>query len=402
MAGRRRDQLAFVAGWGISVAGDLFALTALTLAAHDVTRASWAVAAVLLAALAPTIAAAPLAGRLVDQHHPVEVVVVVALVQAVAVAALAWFAANLAVVLTLAVLLGLGATITRPATFVLVPRLVDADQITKTNARLQLGQYLGMAGGQAVGGLAVAGIGVTGALLVDAASFLVLAGLYRSLHAAVAAGGVAEPTAAAEAPGRGRWLGVLTANPVLLAALVVTGALLLFAGVTNVAEVFLAKDVLHAGDGGYGILLASWTAGVVAGLLLLASRLPNDQLLGGLLAAAATCGVATMVAGAAPTIVVAVVAYLVGGTANGVGQVAVRSLLHTQVPPGQQGQAFAAFGAVMSSAEITAMLAGGLLVGLVGARGAMLVDGTGMVTVAAAATVVLGVRGRGPLGRSRA
>jgi hypothetical protein len=51
--------------------------------------------------------------------------------------------------------------------------------------------------------------------------------------------------------------------------------------------------------------------------------------------------------------------------------------------------------------EITAMLAGGLLVELIGARATMLVDGAGIVIVVVAATVVT-IRRRGQLGRSRA
>jgi hypothetical protein len=47
------------------------------------------------------------------------------------------------------------------------------------------------------------------------------------------------------------------------------------------------------------------------------------------------------------------------------------------------------------------MLAGGLLVELIGARATMLVDGAGIVIVVVAATVVT-IRRRGQLGRSRA
>ena len=40
------------------------------------------------------------------------------------------------------------------------------------------------------------------------------------------------------------------------------------------AEVFFAKDVLHAGDTGYGVLMTLWTLGMVIGSTLVASRVP--------------------------------------------------------------------------------------------------------------------------------
>ena len=76
-----------------------------------------------------------------------------------------------------------------------------------------------------------------------------------------------------------------------------------------------------------------------------------------------------MVAGGANGIVLAVAAYVVGGGANGIENVAMRSLIQLRVPDGLRGRAYAAYAAVASSADLTSTALGGVLVGVLGARG---------------------------------
>jgi MFS family permease len=174
----------------------------------------------------------------------------------------------------------------------------------------------------------------------------------------------------------------MAGDRLLLLALVVVGSLVLAVAMGNVAEVFLAKDVLGAGDLGYGALNAAWAVGMVAGVLLVARHLPPARLAPVLIGAAGVTGLAVVVAGAAPGIAVAVAAYAVGGGANGIENVTMRSLIQHRVPDGLRGRAYATYAAIASTADLTSTALGGVLVALVGARGTLLLSGAGALLIA--------------------
>lgn len=133
------------------------------------------------------------------------------------------------------------------------------------------------------------------------------------------------------------------------------------------AEVFFAKDVLNAGDIGYGALMTSWTLGMSLGALVLARRFRMA------LAAGALVGVVVQSLGLAlPTLwlvfAFALVFYAVGGTAHGLKNVLIRTLIHERVPDRLHGRAYAAYNGLRNGAELVALAAGGLLVAAIGAR----------------------------------
>ena len=81
--------------------------------------------------------------------------------------------------------------------------------------------------------------------------------------------------------------------------------------------VVFATESLDIGERGYGLLMALWTAGMAAGALGLARRVPGALLAAGALVAVAVQGVGI----AAPTLWVlaplAAAGYVVGGLAHG-------------------------------------------------------------------------------------
>ena len=377
---RRRDVALLLGGYGLSALGDVLALVALTIRVHDLTGAGPAVAGLLLAGALPVIVLAPLAGSAVDRFETTRVLAAAALAQAAAATALA-FVGQVWAILALAAVLGAGAALVRPAVFALLPLVAGEERLTEANGLLEIAQFGGSALGPVAAGALAASFGTGVALGVDAATFVVLG------VAAAALGVRRRPGAAAE-PGQDRvprrGLGYLAGDRLLRLALVLVGSLVLVVAMGNVAEVFLAKDVLGAGDLGFGVLNAAWAAGMVAGVLLLARRLGPGHLAPVLVAAAAATGLAVAAAGAAPAIWLAVAAYLVGGGANGVENVAMRSLIQHRVPAGLLGRAYAAYAAVASSADLVSIGLGGVLVGLLGARGTLLASGVAAVLVAGA------------------
>jgi MFS family permease len=382
---RRRDVRLLLAGYALSALGDYLALLVLTIRVHDLTGSGLAVAGLLLAGIVPTLVLGPVAGYLVDRFETVRVLVAGALASAGFAVGLA-LTTNLTVLYLLAFGLGAAATATRPAVFALLPRVVDEAELVRANSLVEVAQFGGATLGPFLGGLLSAQLGTGWALLLNAGTFLALAVAGAALrvrrHPAAAGGGPDRP---GEELRRG--VALMVSDRVLLLAVGVVVGLVLFVAAGNVAEVFLAKDVLRAGDAGFGLLTAGWAAGMVAGVLLLAGRVPPGRMVNALLAAAAVTGLATMVAGAAPVLAVAVIAYVAGGGANGIANVAVRTLIQQRVPDGLRGRAYGTYAAAASAAELAATGLGGIAVATLGARGTLIAGGTAALLVATVATL---------------
>ena len=67
----------------------------------------------------------------------------------------------------------------------------------------------------------------------------------------------------------------------------------------------------------------------------------------------------------------------VGGTAHGVKNTLLRTLIHERAPEALRGRVFAAYNGARNGAELGALMLGGALVGLAGARTTMLAAGIG-------------------------
>jgi MFS family permease len=376
---------------GLSSLGDVLAAVALTIRIHDLTGSGLAVAALLLADLVAHVALAPWAGTLVDRVETVRVLVTVSLGQAAVATALA-FAHSVPLIVGLLFLLGAGATVVSPAVLALLPKVVGKDQTTPANASLEIARYAGATAGPVVAGVLAATIGTGAALLADAASFATLSIAAAALRVR------RPPEEAADAEGetgsrlRSARAGFsyLWGEPVLRLASVVLTITVVFAVMDNVALVFFAKDTLEAGDGGYRTLVSVWTAGMVAGILIVARRLTDQALAPGAIIADTTCGLAVLIAALWPAIAIAVGLFIVGGAGNGIGNVARRSLIHHRTPDRLHGRVFAANAALLNSGQIAAVALGGILVEAMGPRATLVLAGAGMVVVGIAGLVAFG------------
>jgi hypothetical protein len=165
-----------------------------------------------------------------------------------------------------------------------------------------------------------------------------------------------------------------------------------FFSISMTAELFFVKDVLGAGDAGYGLLLTGWTAGMVAGALAVARRIPPPLLAAGALAALAVQGAGIAGAALADALAPAVAGFVVGGVAHAVKNVALRTLIHVRIPEALRGRAFAAYNSARNAAELGALAAGGVLVGAIGAREALLISGAVPLVIGVVALLAIGGR----------
>jgi hypothetical protein len=141
----------------------------------------------------------------------------------------------------------------------------------------------------------------------------------------------------------------------------------------GVVGVFLLRDRLHMTPTGYAIAIAAWSVGMLAaGAAVKPSRLSgHDSAL-----AASACVLGCGIALPAVLLHSAVVApaFLIGGAANGVFNVALTVTLLERVDDAEQGRAWAAFG-MLANTSILAGYLGGAALGKDSARTAMLLAG---------------------------
>ena len=363
---------------GLSALGDWLAIVPLALHAQQRGGSGIAVAALFIALWSPAAVLAGPAGLLADRLSPARVLTYCSLVAAALCCVLAVTDA-LAPLLVLTALLGCVNAVAHPAEFSLVPLLTGPRELVRVNGHVEASRYAGFMLGPLLGGLLAAGGGTQLALLADAGTFVALAA------AGVVLARRARVPAERTARGRARdGIVLLVRDGDLRLAVGVVFVSLLFMTATPAAMVVFATESLEVGERGYGLLMGLWTAGMAAGALGLARRVPA-----GCLAAGALVAVAVQGAGiAAPTLWVlaplAAAGYLVGGLAHGTKNVLVRTLIHERSPRHLRGRAYAAYNGLRNGAEIVALTCGGVLIATAGARWTLLLAGGLPVLVALA------------------
>jgi MFS family permease len=338
------------------------------------------------------VLASGLAGALVDRYENRRILIVVSLLQAVVVGGMLAGVDTLWVLLPLMTALGFGVAVSQPAEFALVPAAAGAEtDAAQANGLMESARALGFTAGPLVGGaLGSAGL-LRLALGLNAISFLVVAAAASRLRAR------RQPKCAEEEGGRVRareGLAVILRQRDL--AITLGGAIcaLTIFSMSATAEPFFVTNVLRGGSLAYGLLLSSWTLGMVAGSAGLAHRIGTARLALGALAAIVLQGVGIAGGALSAVIWMALIGFAFGGVAHGAKNVLLRTLIHERVPESLRGRAFATYNGARNGAELGALVLGGIVVGALGARVALLVAGVGPAVIGAACLLLLTTRRR--------
>jgi len=402
----RRDLRLISAALGLSSFGDELALTALMIKAAELFAktgsggevsyggSSSAVAALLIAGILPQVLLAQFAGWLVDRTESAFALRMASIVQALLAVGLA-FANDLPAILVLSFLLGVGATVAAPATFTLVPAIVGGGDTTRANALMETSRYVGWVLGPLAAGSLTAAADVTTALLADAFTFAVIAAVTLLLRARAPA----EPSSERERPLQEALAGFRTIgrDRLMVAAVVVVSLTVVFAAMDNVAEVFFSYDVLRKGAFGLGALATGWLVGMVIGAAVLARRIPQARQAPALAIAALVAGVAIASAAWVVNFPFAVAMFAVGGMANGVQNVSMRSLIHRRVAEHLRGRVFSAYSGATTAAQLTATALAAPIVATAGARTALAIGGLGGILVGTIGLVWVAAVNRAPV-----
>ena len=369
-----------------SYVGDSVALTALILRVEATVGVGVAVSALLLAHALPSSLLGPIAGAVADRVDQRSLMIGADLGRAAIFVVMAATLPPFAVLLVLMVLTAIFEIVFRPAGRSAVPALVAREQLMTANAWLGSALNAGVAVGPLIGGFLVAAIGVSGALFVNAGSFLLSAAFLVGL-----------PKLKPEEP-EGERLGIFAAtregmtfvrrDPIMRAVIIGLVLGVAAGGLDNVALVFMATRVFDAGPAGFGLLESAFGIGmIVASLLLVKKQMMTAAglfALGWFGTAVGNFGV-----GLAPVFAIAAMAQLLGGAGNGLSIVGGDTLIQENVPKHMMGRAFGVTGSAPFVGSLIAYGSGGFLVDAFGARATFLISGTVTTVVAIAVAVIL-------------
>ncbi len=386
--------------YAVNELGDWMGIVALSVLVFERTDSALATAALFLGTRFLPALLAPILVTRAERPPPRFALPVIYCGEAAAFGGLALLASadsfSLAAVIALAMVDGALALAGRALTRAVVAALLEpAGELRAGNALLNIAFTGGAALGPGLAGLVVAGLGVPTALLLDAVSFYLVGWILLT----------AGPLPRAEPePGRMRdrvraGLAYIHEKVVLKRLLIAQGAAFVFFAAVIPIEVVYAKETLGTSDSGYGLMLASWGAGMVLGsLVFAAARRASIALL--LLFSTLAVGAGYLGLAAAPTLALACVASVVGGGGNGVQWVSMISAVQELTAQGMQARVMSVLESIGAAMPGIGFALGGVIAAVATPRATFLVAGLGVIAIVVVVAPALGTKWSERLARS--
>jgi MFS family permease len=361
----------------------------LVLIAYDRYPGAWGITLVLLADFVPATLLGPIFGAAADRWSRRTCAVVADLVRAAALIGIA-FVGSIEATIALALLGGLGAGLFQPAILSGMPSLVGSERVPAALSLYGSIREIGTTVGPALAAIALLATDAETLVLVDGISFALSAVVLAMLPFGAAPehtpGAERRPSLLADAREGLRATGRMPGVRTLIFA---SAAVLLFAGMLNIAELLYARNELGVGDSGFSILVALGGAGIVIGSSLGARPGSFDDQRRRYLAGVLLLGAALLALAVTPEFAVACPVVLLAGIGNGLVLVYGRVLIQRIVPPALLGRVFGIKDAMLSGAFGVAFLTAGALVSLLGTRELLAIAGAGALLVWSVAALLL-------------
>jgi MFS family permease len=349
---------------------------------YELTGSAWDLGLVGLYQFVPALVLALLAGHVVDRHHRGRIVAACFAVQGVvALALLSAVAAHhdsRALLLGLSVVLGAVRAFQMPAQQALTPLLVPPLMLPRAMAFSSAGMQGAIIGGPALGGLLfAAGTGsVYGASLLFFAVGSLLVVRLRYIHTPAPREPVTLATVLAGVNFIWKRKPVLGAVSLDLFAVLLGGAVALLP--------IFAKDILHTGPWGLGLLRSAPAVGALATSIILTQR-PIERHVGrALLLAVALFGLCMVVFGFSRSFIVSLMALAVSGGADMVNVVIRQTLVQLETPDAMRGRVSAVNSIFIGASNQLGEFESGATAALLGPVGSVVAGGVGTLLVAIA------------------
>jgi MFS family permease len=367
----------------ISFAGDVAVATAIILYLQASGHSDFYIVAILIASTAPAIALVPLTGWICDRYDSRVILLVTAVGQAVLCLIMAyWLHPFVAIGLT--VPLSAGLALTHPILGGLPRQMVGAGNVARASSISQTSAMSGTLVGPAIGGYLAGSIGTQWALVLDGASFLVVAVgallIETRLHSRNGAAAAASSVTADADKGYSVWR-----DDFLRTLLGATGLVVTCVSIDGVLAVFFVRDTLGGSETVFGLIESFWMVGLIVGAFVAGRNKkmsPKAQILMGFTFMGLSLALTSLV----PTLWLLTPLRVLGGIGNGTMASNLHVVLNLHdVPDSHRGRAFAALGAVSNAAPMIGYFLGGFLLAATTPRISYAVIGIAALVCTAAA-----------------
>ena len=378
------QQRAFMRYWAArvtSIAASQMLMVAVGWEMYQLTSSAWDLGLVGLYQFLPALLLTLPAGHVADRLHRGRIFAVATAVLALVGVVLAiashqhW--ASRSLLLGLSVVLGCVRAFQMPAQQALMPTLVPQALLPRATAFSSAGTQAAVIAGPALGGaIFVAGPAAVygaSALLYVLASFLA-----AGLRYTIAVHPREPPTWRTVLAG----VSFIWGHKVLLGAVTLDLFAVLLGGAVALLPMY-AKDILHVGPLGLGLLRAAPAAGALL-LSLALTRWPLRRKVGRtLLLAVAVFGLSTLVFGVSTSFVLSLLALLVSGAADMVSVVIRMSLVALETPDAMRGRVSAVNSIFIGASNQLGEFESGAAAAFIGPVAAVVLGGLGTLAVAA-------------------
>lgn len=356
---------------------------------YDITGSAWDLGLVGLYQFLPALLLTLLAGHVADRVHRGRIVAACLMSQAavamlLVAASLGWGATGAVpwvsrdLLLFASVVLGATRAFQMPAQQALTPALVPMAMLPRATAFSAMGVQAAVIGGPALGGaIFIAGasaVYLTCAVLFFIGCFFMLRLGYRHT-----------PGEREVATLKTVFAGVnfIFQRKTLLGAVSLDLFAVLLGGATALLPMF-AKDILHVGPLGLGVLRGAPAVGALLTSAVLA-RWPLERRVGRkLLLAVGVYGLAMVVFGASTSFVLSLVALAVSGAADMVNVVVRQTLVQLETPDAMRGRVSAVNSVFIGASNQLGEFESGITAAWLGPVGSVVAGGVGTLLVAVA------------------
>lgn len=375
-------QRSFVRFWCARVLGNManqMLMVALGWQMYDLTSSAWDLGLVGLFQFVPSLLFILPAGHLADRLHRGRIFAVTLLVQAGVAGVLVLGThgdhTTRELILGLSVLLGMARAFQMPAQQALAPLLVPARLLTSAITISTSGMQTAVICGPAIGGL----LYVFGATVVYTACVLLFAlafALMLTVRYVHRSSGVAPTLDSVLAGFRYVWQ-----RKLLLGATSLDLFAVLLGGATALLPMY-ARDILHTGPTGLGLLRGAPAVGALLMSFVLMRWPPRRRVGRVLLVAVAVFGLATIVFGVSTSFTLSLLALAVTGAADNISVVVRTTLVQLETPDEMRGRVSAVNSIFIGASNQLGEFESGSTAALLGPVGSVVLGGVGTILVA--------------------
>jgi len=371
--------LRFCAGRVAGTMGNQMVMLAVGWQMYDLTHSAWNLGLVGLFQFVPALALALVSGHVADHHDRRHIVSMAMTLQLVAALLLLlatherWISRDL--ILGVSLLLGVARSFQMTAQQALTPLLVPASILARAMAFSYSGMQAAIIGGPALGGVLYAA-GASVVYVACALLFVLGAGLVWSArydHKPAPRAPVTMDTLLAG-------VRFIRAKPVVLGAISLDLFAVLLGGATALLPIY-ARDILHVGPQGLGLLRGAPAMGALLMSLALARWTIRTRAGAILFSCVALFGLTTIVFGISTSFWLSMAMLFINGAVDMVSVVVRQTLVQLDTPDEMRGRVSAVNAIFIGASNQLGEFESGATAALWGPVGAVVVGGAGTLVV---------------------